>query len=216
MASLQARHTRKCALHRPWTTFAAAAPGRGCTCQPGPMYHVVSRIRRSVGARADRSQQDVKRSAGCERSRSRSTRIRYAPPENVSFAEWADRWLAGLRREETTRRTYQSSLVYAKQVIGSKPLRKVTTSDVRAFLDHIERVNRNRETPRDVSRRRWRSTCGTSAACLQAAKTERLIGENPVRLLAPSAKPKAQKKRPSYFTDDELAPAVAGTPPADR
>jgi hypothetical protein len=37
----------------------------------------------------------------------------YLPPENVSFTEWADRWLAGLRREETTRRTYQSSLVYA-------------------------------------------------------------------------------------------------------
>jgi integrase len=52
-------------------------------------------------------------------------------------------------------------------------------------------------------------------ACLQAAKTERLISENPVRLLASSAKPKAQKKRPSYFTDDELGrlwPELADRP----
>ena len=56
MASLQARHTRKCALNRLWTTFAAAAPGSGCTCKSGPMYHVVVSRRRSVGARAGRSQ----------------------------------------------------------------------------------------------------------------------------------------------------------------
>jgi integrase len=31
-----------------------------------------------------------------------------------------------------------------------------------------------------------------------------LIAENPVRLLASSARPKGQKKRPSYFTNDEL------------
>ena len=40
---------------------------------------------------------------------------------------------------------------------------------------------------------------------LTPAEAERLIAENPVRLLAPSARPKAQKKRPSYFTNDELA-----------
>jgi integrase len=42
-----------------------------------------------------------------------------------------------------------------------------------------------------------------------------LIAENPVRLLAPSARPKGQKKRPSYFTNDELArlwPELADRP----
>ncbi len=42
MASLQARHSRSCALGRPWTTFEASQ--KRCTCkQPGPMFHVVSR-----------------------------------------------------------------------------------------------------------------------------------------------------------------------------
>ena len=203
MASLQARHTRKCALNRLWTTFAAAAPGSGCTCRSGPMYHVVSR----VGGRLVREPIGHNRREAERRLRAIQVEIdqdHYLPPENVSFTEWADRWLAGLRREETTRRTYQSSLVYAKQVIGKKPLRKVTTSDVRAFLDHIERVNRNRESPRDVSQTTLAKHLRHLGACLQAAKTERLIGENPVRLLAASAKPKGQKKRPSYFTDDEL------------
>lgn len=129
----------------------------------------------------------------------------YAPPENVSFSEWCDAWLAGLRREETTRLAYRSSLEYAKQVIGKKPLRRVTTSDVRAFLDHVERTNRSRTPARAVSATTLAKHLRQLAACLQAAKAERLIAENPVRLLAASAKPKAQKKRPSYFTNDELA-----------
>jgi integrase len=83
-------------------------------------------------------------------------------------------------------------------------LRKVTTSDVRAFLDHIERVNRSRQRPREVSPTTLAKHLRHLGACLQAAKAERLIAENPVRLLAPSARPKSQKKRPSYFTNAEL------------
>jgi integrase len=128
----------------------------------------------------------------------------YVPPQNVQFSEWADRWLEGLRREETTRRTYRSSLEYAKQVFGTKSLRRLTPSDVRSFLEHIERVNKKRRPPRKVSPTTLAKHLRHLAACLQAAKTERLIAENPVRLLAPSARPKGQKKRPSYFTDDEL------------
>src|SRR4051812_28517998 len=145
-ASLQARHARGCSLGRPWTTFKAAAPGRGCSCKPGPMYHVVSR----AGKRLAREAVGHNRKEAERRLRAIQVQIdgdAYAPPEHISFAEWADRWLTALRREETTRRTYGSSLVYAKQVFGNKPLRKVTTSDVRAFLEHIERVNRDRKHP---------------------------------------------------------------------
>jgi integrase len=167
------------------------------------MYHVASRI----GARLVREPVGHSRKEAERRLRAIQVQIdqdAYAPPENVRFADWADRWLADLRREETTRRTYRSSLEYAKQVIGRKPLRKVTTSDVRAFLDHVERVNRSRKPPRDVSPTTLAKHLRHLGACFQAAKAERLIAENPVRLLAPSAKPKTQKKRPSYFTNDEL------------
>ena len=167
------------------------------------MYHVVSR----TGTRLIRDPVGHNRREAERRLRAIQVEIdrdAYAPPENVNFSEWADRWLAGLRREETTRRTYRSSLAYAKQVIGTKPLGKVTTSDVRAFLDHVERVNRARKRPREISQTTLAKHLRQLGACLQAAKTERLMAENPVRLLAPSAKPKGQKKRPSYFTNDEL------------
>lgn len=203
MASLQARHSRGCALRRPWTTFELAAPGKGCTCRPGPMYYAVSR----AGTRLVREPVGHNRKEAERRLRAIQVQIDqeiYAPPESVSFSEWVDRWLADLRREETTRRTYASSLKYAKQAIGKKPLRKVTTADVRAFLEHVERVNRGRKHPREVSSTTLAKHLRHLGACLQAAKVERLIAENPVRLLAPSARPKPQKKRPSYFTNDEL------------
>jgi integrase len=129
----------------------------------------------------------------------------FEPVDNVPFSDWCDVWLGGLRRKETTRRTYRSSLEYAKQAIGQKPLRKVTTSDVRGFLDHIERVHRLRNPSQEMSSTTLAKHLRHLGACLQAAKLERRISENPVRLLAPSAKPKAKRKRPSYFTNDELA-----------
>jgi len=178
------------------------------------MYHVASRS----GTRLVREPVGRNRKEAERRLRAIEVEIdqgRYAPPENVPFAEWVDTWLEGLRREETTRQTYRSSLEYAKQVIGHKPLRKVTTSDVRAFLDHIERVNRSRDRPRDVSPTTLAKHLRHLAACLQAAKAELLIAENPVRLLPPGARPKAQRKRPSYFTNDELArlwPELADCP----
>jgi integrase len=168
------------------------------------MYHVVSRVdgrlvREAVGHNRKEAERHL-----------RAIEVRidqdvYEPADNVTFSDWCDLWLEGLRRKETTRRTYRSSLEYAKQAIGKKPLRKVTTSDVRAFLEHIERTNRSRKPPREVSSTTLAKHLRHLGACLQAAKLERKIGENPVRLLAPSAKPKSKKKRPSYFTNDELA-----------
>jgi integrase len=205
MASVQARHSRRCALGRPWTTFAAAAPGRGCTCKSGPAYYVVvstdgGLVREPVG----HNRKEAER-----RLRAVAVRIdedAYQPPDNVPFSDWCDAWLNGLRRKETTRRTYRSSLEYAKQAIGQKPLRKVTTSDVRAFLDHIEQVNKSKTPPRKISSTTLAKHLRHLGACLQAAKLEGKIGENPARLLAPSARPKSNKKRPSYFTNDELGP----------
>lgn len=177
------------------------------------MYHVVTPagprlVREAVGHNRREAERRLRAIQG------EIDQDAYAPPENISFSAWADRWLSGLRREETTRRTYRSSLEYAKQVIGRKPVRKVTTSDIRAFLDHVERVNRARKRPREVSPTTLAKHLRHLGACLQAARAERLIAENPVRLLPASARPKAQKKRPSYFTNElaRLWPELAGRP----
>src|SRR5215210_412663 len=199
MASIQARHTRSCALGRPWTTFEDARSG--CTCRP--MFHVASR----VDGRLVREPIGHDRKLAQRRLRKIQVEVDegiYEAPAKVSFYDWADRWLSELRRDETTKRTYRSSLTYAKVAIGNKPLRKVTTADVRAYLAYVERANRERKRPRDVSPTTLAKHLRHLGACLEAAKAERLIAENPVRLLAPSARPKPTKKRPSYFTNDEL------------
>ena len=168
------------------------------------MYHVVSHAgRRLVREAVGHNRKEAER-------RLRSVEVQidqatYAPAENVRFYDWCDRWLKGLRREESTRRTYAASLKYAKEAIGNRPLRKITTSDVRAFLDVIEKANLRRNADRAVSATTLAKHLRQLGACLQAAKAERLIAENPVRLLAASARPKTQKKRPSYFTNDDLA-----------
>jgi hypothetical protein len=48
MPSLQANHSRGCALGRAWTPFDRATVG--CTCPEGPFYYVVVR----VGEHADK------------------------------------------------------------------------------------------------------------------------------------------------------------------
>jgi hypothetical protein len=150
MASIQARHSRSCALGRSWTTFAAARPGQGCTCKSGPAYYVAvstedGLVREPVG----HNRKEAER-------RLRAVEVRIdqdtvEPVDNIAFTDWCDVWLGGLRRKETTRRTYRSSLEYAKRAIGQKPLRKVTTSDLRRFLDHIERVHRLRKPSQEIS-----------------------------------------------------------------
>jgi site-specific recombinase XerD len=133
----------------------------------------------------------------------------FEPVDNIAFVDWCDTWLNSLRRKETTRRTYRSSLEYAKQAAGRKPLRKVTTEDVRAFLDYIEKVNKSKTPPREVSSTTLAKHLRHLGACLQAAKLEGKLSENPVRLLAPGARPKSTRKRPSYFTQRGVGTALA-------
>src|ERR671934_281215 len=117
MASLQARHSRSCAIGRPWTTAEAVT---GCTCRPGPMFHVVSRVdgrlvREPVGHNRKLAERALRK---VQVQLEENT---YQVPRAVSFADWADRWLDGLRRQHTTRQTYASTLGYAKAVFGAKP-----------------------------------------------------------------------------------------------
>ncbi len=226
MASLQARHSRKCVregLRRPWTSFEEATPAAGCICKPGPMYHVVTRVQGKL----------VREAVGHNRKlaerRLRATQVevdedRYEPPSNATVDEVADEWLESLRRRSTTQLQYATTLSYAQAVFGAKRIRKVSTTDVLAFLRHIEDENAKRRSSR--RRRKDAASPAVSEATLakhlrqlsvffEAAKRRGLIAENPVRRLDASAKPKPHRKRPSYFTDGELArlwPELTDTP----
>jgi integrase len=201
MASLQARHSRSCKLGRPWTTFAAATKRSGCTCTP--LYHVVLRhegklVREPVG----HNRREAERALDLRRGD--IARRAYRVPEDVPFDEWADRWLAGFTGKKNTRRVYEDTLTYATRVFGQTKARDLTAGDVRRLLDFIRRDS--------LDRRGVEAAPATLAkhlrqlgACLQAAVVEGFAVENPVRRLHKTARPKIAKRRPAYYTDEELA-----------
>jgi hypothetical protein len=59
----------------------------------------------------------------------------YVVPRVVKFETWADVWFAGLRRpKESTRRSYVSTVNYAKEAFGWRKVRELGAGDVDRFL----------------------------------------------------------------------------------
>ena len=219
MASLQARHQRGCALGKPWTP---AARLDGCTCTP--TYNVVTSVdgrlvREKVGT--DRAEAEKR----LERVTIHLEERDYKPPSHRRFGPFADEWLAGLSRRATTTASYRTTLDYAKRAFGRRPVSALTPGDVRKMLTLIEADNRTKRKRRDdtgklvpaeVSSATQAKHLRQLAACLEAAVADGLLASNPVKRLDKSSKPKAGKRRPSYFTDDELRrlwPALAARKP---
>jgi integrase len=210
MASLQARHSRSCALGRPWTTFADATKKAGCTCTP--LYHVALRhngqlVREPVG----HNRKEAERALDARRGD--VARRTYRVVDDIGFAEWADRWLAGFTGKENSRRVYAHSIAYGKQTFGNVKVRDLTPGDIRRFLDTIRKANVDRRAPKsgeeeaapkEVSPATLAKHLRQLGACLQAAISEGFATENPVRGLSKGARPKVAKSRPSYYTDAEL------------
>ena len=87
MVSTQARHSKRCVLGRPWTSFAAATPEQGCTCRHGPAYYVVVSLDRGGVSRepVGRNRKEAERQL-------RAIEVRldqsvYSPVDNVPFAD---------------------------------------------------------------------------------------------------------------------------------
>jgi integrase len=189
-------------VKRPWTRFEDSTKAKGCICEPGPMYHVVTRsagrlVRESVGHNrrlAERRLRAVQVAVDEDR---------YEPPSNTTVEGFASEWLAALRRRRTTRKQYATTLAYARAVFGNRPLRKLTTADVLEFIRHIERENARRR--RNVTETTLAKHLRQLSVFLEAAKRRGLLTDNPISRLDKSSKPKQQRRRPSYFTDAELA-----------
>jgi integrase len=208
MASLQARHSRRCKLGRPWTTFADATKPRGCTCIP--LYHVVVRhdgklIREPVG----QNRKEAERALDARRGEVARGTCRVL--RDVRFDEWADSWLAAFTGKENSRRVYAHTIAYAKQAFGATKVRVLTSTDVRNFLDRIREAKTDRhhakqgQLHREVSPATLAKHLRQLGACLQAAISEGYASENPVRSLHRTAKPRLARSRPTYYTDVELA-----------
>jgi hypothetical protein len=167
MPSLQAKHSRRCALGPRWTPFDDAVVG--CTCPDGPAYFIVVLegrcvSREWVGRDRGHAEAALHEFAG---SASNGDGIR----PNTSFSDWADRWLASLERKPSTVNSYRSTVVHGKRVFGNRPVRLIRAEDVGRFNTVLRDAGHSASTRAKHLR--------VLGACLQAAVFYR--GNNPGR-----------------------------------
>lgn len=193
MPSLQAKHSRLCALGRAWTPFEQAAAG--CTCPKGPIYYVVVR-------EGEHAHKEV---VGRDRERAELALFRiedsvedgeYRPLANLGFSDWADRWLDSLERKPSTVGSYRSTIVHAKEVFGGTRVRRIGPEDIGRFNMLLREQGCSASTRAKHLR--------VLGACMQAAVFYRYAESNPVRELPPAQRPRPERKEAAYFENDEL------------
>jgi integrase len=179
MASLQARHSRGCALKRPWTTFRDATKAKGCDCQP--LYHVVI----SSGGKLNRESVGHNRKEAAralDAIKGDLARKRFRVLEDVRFDEWADRWLETLRtsgRKASYTRTLASTLSLAKATFGSTKVRELDSSDVSRFLETIAKEHERKQERRRRARHKPVEDVSTAPASGSSENGENVAEEKP-------------------------------------
>jgi integrase len=217
VASLRARHSASCQLY-PWTSFGQAREKDGKRCSCSPMYHVAFRVDgrlrwKSVGKNRKEAQRALDAHRGDE-ARGKNVEV-----QTIRFDTWADEWLSAFTGKENTRRVYRDTIAYAKRAFGSNKVRDLREADIRRFLKLIREANEKEATDdrpaRHVSEATLARHLRTLGVCLQAAVSADYAAINPVRRLHKTHRPRPQKSRPSYFTNEELTrlwPELANRP----
>ncbi|HWQ23891.1 MAG TPA: site-specific integrase [Gaiellaceae bacterium] len=199
MASLQARHSRKCALGKPWTP---ADRTDGCTCSRGPLFHVVVRDgRKAHKTPVGRNRREAERAL-------RKIAVQldegvYRPQANIPFEEWGRRWLDSLERKETTKDSYRSTIAYASEAFGSLPVRRLRPEHIARFGQLLRERGRD-STGKALSASTRAKHLRVLHACLASAVAHGYAGSNPVNELPKSERPRPQRKEAAYFENDEL------------
>jgi integrase len=194
VASLQAKHSRLCALgRRSWTPFDQTTDG--CTCPEGPVYYVVHR----EGGRVHKEPLGRDRRHASQAFSKVAVAVEdgdYRPQPTIGFSEWADRWLASLERKASTVESYRSTVSYAKEAFGGTRVRLLGPEDILRFNDTL----RDRGCSASTRAKHLR----VLSACLGTAVRYRYASFNPVRELHPGQKPRPERKEAAYFENAEL------------
>jgi integrase len=214
MASLHARHSRSCALGPAWTSSDAD----GCNCKP-TYYVAAGRDERGklIRERVGKNKRNAVRSRD-----SIAVKVdegEYIAQQNIPFAEWGPRWLTSLERKGTTVNSYRSTIAYAADVLGRKPVRRIGVQDIGEFNKHLREVHVRRpdgtgehvDVPLSASTRA--KHLRVLGACLSSAVSHNYAGRNPVTDLKPAEKPRAARKEAAYFTDEDLPRLFAEVTP---
>jgi integrase len=190
MPSLQARHSRSCAVGREWSSFADAA---SCSC--GPRYYVVVRDGRRARKTPVGKNRKLAERALVKVEEKIEDEGEYRAPQNIKFETWAEKWRGGLRRPgKNTQRSYVATMDYAKKAFGWKNARALGLSDVREFLALME--GRSPSTQAKHLR--------VLKQCLDGAISEGYASRNPVRELPNDQRPQLEQRERAYFETDEL------------
>jgi integrase len=192
MASLQAKHSRRCALGPRWTSFDEAVVG--CTCPDGPAYFIV--VREGHSASREWVGRDRRHAEAALHELAGSASNGHGYPPNTRFADWADRWLASLERKPSTINSYRSTVVHAKEAFGDRLVRLIGPEDV----GRLNLTLRERGHSASTRAKHLR----VLSACLQAAVFYRYADSNPVRELPPAQRPRPDRKEAAYFENAEL------------
>lgn len=202
MVSLQARHSRTCALGKPWTPFQQVTDG--CTCPGGPTYYVAvregSKLHRE---RVGKNRRQAERAL--TKIQARVDEGDYVPQATIRFSAWGERWLASLERKETTVASYRSTIAYASALFGEKVVRRLLPEDVARFNLALRE--------RGVSASTRAKHLRVLGACLAAACAHGYAARNPVRQLPKAERPRAERKEAAYFENQELPRLFAEVSP---
>jgi integrase len=192
MASIQATHSRRCALSD-GLARAVITPFEfsGCTCQP--TYYVAARHGgKNERQRIGRNRKEAERALN--KVRVSQDEGSFEPQRDLPFSDFADQWHDGLQRpKQSTRDGYLTTIAYANEAFGSKRVRHVNADDIGRFLGLIEASDSTKAKHLRVL-----------SQMFGAAMKGRYAGRNPVADLPASHRPQAKRAKASYFTDDEL------------
>lgn len=192
MPSLQARHSRSCAIEKEWTSFADAP--EGCTCKP-TYYVVVRRGRKAEKTSAGKNRKVAERAL--HKIDEQLENGDYQAPLNIKFTAWADRWLANLRRPTpNTKRSYVATLGYGKTAFGDKKVRTLATADVQDFLRLMDAKKVSDSTKAKHLR--------VLGSCLDSAIAHGYAKRNPVRELPNDERPEPDTRERAYFESADI------------
>jgi integrase len=176
-------------------------PADGCTCRP-TYYVLVRQGKRTVSQRVGRTFSLAKeRLVEIQVEEDRGA---IEPVRNIRFDAWADHWVDGLERKESTKRSYRVTVDLAKGVFGHKILRQVGVVDVKAFNASL-RERRMTESTRAKHLRVLRK-------CFADAIANGYAAHNPVAKLPASEKPPTRRRESAYFEREELAALFRNLP----
>jgi integrase len=204
--SVRIAHQRGCP-NATRTALSSVGRGSGCECKPSYYTFHRDKLGRPVKGKRVRDRRAADQAATVLQGDIDAKRLGLHRREDVTFAEWADRWTAGDeraggdQRKENTKRDYKWMIEHAKEAFGDAHLSELTGTDVERFLHALTKAGTERgttPTPTTLAKH-----LRYLHACLEEA-VPRYLPANPVDLLPKGRKPKPRSDKWDYFTDEEL------------